>query len=371
MCIMKNVLIIGIVALSLVSCGKPMNKRPIDEEATSETVALYNRLFGLTEKGIMLGHQDDPLYGHNWYGVDGKSDVKDMTGDYPAVMGFELGHIELGMPYSLDSVYFEQIKENIREHHNRGGISTISWHADNIATGNSTWDCKQDTVVRAILPGGSLHRDYLVWLDSLGNFFLDLRDEKGKCIPVVFRMYHEHTGDWFWWGSEQSTSDEYKQLWIMTSEYLRKVKGVHNLLYAYSSSNVQSESHYLERYPGDDYVDIIGFDHYLKGRSPENVAQYKVDFERNIQIVSEYAVQSGKLPVVGETGEESVWDTAYFTEVVYPIISKYKLGWVLFWRNAWDKPNHYYLPYPGHPSEMDFKKFADSSLILMNRDIVE
>ena len=115
----------------------------------------------------------------------------------------------------------------------------------------------------------------------------------------------------------------------------------------------------------------MGFDHYLKGRSEENVDQYKIDFERNIQIVTDCASQSGKLPIVGETGEESIWDTSYFTSIVYPIISKYKLGWILFWRNAWepDKPNHYYLPFPGHPSEADFKKFIEKPLMLMNSDI--
>lgn len=87
--------------------------------------------------------------------------------------------------------------------------------------------------------------------------------------------------------------------------------------------------------------------------------------------MTDCAVQSGKLPVVGETGEESIWDTSYFTSIVYPIISKYKLGWILFWRNAWelDKPNHYYLPFPGHPSEADFKKFVEKPLILMNSNI--
>ena len=369
---MKNVLTTSIIIFVFASCGESVVKRmPIDSEATPETVALYHRLFDLMEKGIMLGHQDDPLYGHGWYGIEGGSDVKTITGDYPAVMGFELGHIEHDVPYSLDSVYFEQIKRHVREHYARGGISTFSWHADNIATGNSTWDCKQDTVVRAILLGGSLHQDYLAWLNRLGDFFLDLRGDNGQLIPVIFRMYHEHTGDWFWWGSKQATPEEYKQLWMMTSDYLRKVKGVHNLLYAYSSSNTQSKSHYLERYPGDAYVDIVGFDHYLKGRTSENVEQYKVDFERNVQIVSEYAAQSGKLPIVGETGEESIWDTKYFTDIVYPIISKYELGWILFWRNAWDKPDHYYLPYSGHPSELDFKKFVDAPLILMNHDIVE
>ena len=66
----------------------------------------------------------------------------------------------------------------------------------------------------------------------------------------------------------------------MTCDYLQKTKQVHHLLYAYSSSNVQSEEHYLERYPGDQYVDILGFDHYLKGREQKNVEQYKIDFER-------------------------------------------------------------------------------------------
>lgn len=58
-----------------------------------------------------------------------------------------------------------------------------------------------------------------------------------------------------------------------------KTKQVHHLLYAYSSSNVQSEEHYLERYPGDQYVDILGFDHYLKGREQKNVEQYKIDLK--------------------------------------------------------------------------------------------
>ena len=371
---MKNYFFIGIVIVTLFSCKTSVeNKLPTDSQATPETVVLYNRLFNLAEKGIMLGHQDSPLYGHGWYGDEECSDVKNMVGDYPAMFGFELGHIELGSEYSLDSVYFSRIKEHVIKQYARGGISSFSWHANNIATGNSTWDCAQDTVVRSILPGGGLHKEYLVWLGRLADFFLDLKDETGTYIPVIFRMYHEHAGDWFWWSSQQSTPEEYKQLWIMTIDFLRNTKQVHHLLYAYSSSNVESMEHYLERYPGDEYVDILGFDHYLKGRTQENVEQYKKDFERNIKIVTEYAIQSGKLPVVGETGEESVWDTTYFTNIIYPIINNYKLGWILFWRNAWeaDKPDHYYLPYPGHPSENDFRQFVDMPLILMSKDIFE
>ena len=183
---------IGIVIITLFSCKTSVEKKsPTDPQATPETVALYNRLFDLVEKGIMLGHQDGSLYGHGWYGDEERSDVKNMVGDYPAMFGFELGHIELGAEYSLDSVYFSRIKEHVIKHHARGGIASFSWHADNIVTGNSTWDCAQDTVVRSVLPGGNLHEEYLVWLGRLADFFLDLKDETGTYIPVIFRMYHE------------------------------------------------------------------------------------------------------------------------------------------------------------------------------------
>ena len=99
---MKNSVLIGIIIIRFFSCKTPMkNKMPTDPQATHETVALYNRLFNLAEKGIMLGHQDDPLYGHGWYGEQDRSDVKGMIGDYPAIFGFELGHIELDSEYSL------------------------------------------------------------------------------------------------------------------------------------------------------------------------------------------------------------------------------------------------------------------------------
>jgi mannan endo-1,4-beta-mannosidase len=37
----------------------------------------------------MFGHQDDLAYGVGWKYEPGRSDIKDVTGDYPAVYGFE------------------------------------------------------------------------------------------------------------------------------------------------------------------------------------------------------------------------------------------------------------------------------------------
>ena len=84
------------------------------------------RLDTLLQKGIMFGHQDDPFYGLTWEYDKDSSDVKNVCGDYPAVMGFELGGIEMGDEKNLDSVPFTRMREEILNHYNRGGIVTIS-----------------------------------------------------------------------------------------------------------------------------------------------------------------------------------------------------------------------------------------------------
>lgn len=358
-----------LLIFTFLSCGSGTKKEecalktPVDKQATKETRDLYNRLFSLLDKGIMLGHQDDLAYGKNWYKEDGRSDVKDVTGDYPAIIGWELGHIEIGADYNLDSIYFSDMKRYAQEAHRRGSINTFSWHGDNIITGGTAWDCKQDNVVKSVLPQGENHTKYLTWLDRVADFFTELKDDEGKLIPVVFRMYHEHTGDWFWWCAKQCTPEEYKQLWIMTYDYLTKAKNVHNLIYCYSPSTVATTEQYLERYPGDEYADILAFDAYCHNDS------YAESMETNLKIVTDYATKSSKIPTIGETGYERIPDPLFFTKTVYPIISKYKISWVLFWRNAWEKSDHYYLPFVGHPAAEDFKTFVELPNILMTSDL--
>jgi len=341
----------------------------VDRNATPATQALFKNMMLNLDKGIMVAHQDDAAYGHDWYGEAGRSDVKDVTGDYPAVTGWELGHIEIGAAYNLDSIYFSDMKRLIREVYERGGINTISWHSDNIATGKTAWDCAQDTVVKSILPGGSNHVKFLVYLDRLAAFFHDLKDKNGEPIPVIFRMFHEHTGSWFWWGARQCTPEEYNGLYRMTVKYLRDTKQLHNLLYAFSPADVATEKEYLLRYPGDKWVDIIGFDTYAFGTETKDIDQYKQKMTAGLSIVTKYAAKTGKIPVMAETGMEGVKLNDYFTKILYPIIQPYKISYVLFWRNAFNKPTHFYLPYAGHASAADFKKFTGMPGILLNKEI--
>jgi len=100
--------------------------QPIDKKASKETKALYKNLHTVTKKGIMFGHQDDLAYGVNWKYEPGRSDVKDVVNDYPAVFGWDIGGIEHDKKENLDNVPFDSIRNYIREVYRRGGINTIS-----------------------------------------------------------------------------------------------------------------------------------------------------------------------------------------------------------------------------------------------------
>jgi len=72
---------------------------------------------------------------------------------------------------------------------------------------------------------------------------------------------------------------------------------------------------------------------------------------------------------MAETGLEGIKLPDYFTKVLLPTIQPFKISYLLFWRNAFNRPTHFYVPYPGHASAADFKKFTDLPGILLNKEM--
>lgn len=66
--------------------------------------------------------------------------MEDVMGKYPAVQGWDLGHIELGRNINLDTVSFELMRRKIIEGNKRGAITTLSWHLNNPQSNGSSWD---------------------------------------------------------------------------------------------------------------------------------------------------------------------------------------------------------------------------------------
>lgn len=330
---------------------------PADARATKQTSALFENLRVLAGNHILFGHQDDLAYGVTWRRDARRSDVKDVCGVYPAVFGWELGKLAKGAAYNIDSVSFEDMKQWIREAYKMGGVNTISWHLDNIKTGGSAWDTT--TAVRDLLPGGPLHQKLLHELDLMADFLGSLKSGGvfSHPVPIIFRPWHENTGWWFWWGNKSCTPDEYKNLWRFTVHYLRDIKKLHNLLYAFSPSNFMTEEQYLETYPGDDYVDVLGFDYYYY---PNNLKSTREDLERQIGIIAKLAGERKKVAAITETGYESIPDAIWWTNSLLPDISPATttsgISYVMVWRNS--RSNHHYAPYPGHQSAANFVWFS-------------
>ncbi len=76
-----------------------------------------------------------------------------------------------------------------------------------------------------------------------------------------------------------------------------------------------------------------------------------------------------KVMAVTETGYETIPDSVWWTQTLMPVIEKYPISYVLVWRNARERENHYYVPYPGHPSADDFLNFYNDSRMLFAGDM--
>lgn len=335
----------------------------VDSNASPEVIALYQRIKNISAKGIAVGHQDDTSYGLGWKHEnmnEVQSDVQKVTGDFPAVFGFDIGWLEIDKEYNLDTVPFNDMKDLIIDAHKRGGIITISWHANNPVSEGSSWD--KTKAVEHILEGGSHRELYLTWVEKVANFLNSLEVD-GEKVPVVFRPYHEMSGSWFWWGGDNTTFEDYKKLWIDTVELLRDKHNVHNALYAYSPNLMDDANNYLDYYPGDAFVDMLGIDIYDFNNSENYIQATK----EHIAVLKKVATEKNMPYAFTETGLESLKTEKWFTEVLYPSIKDSGIAWVLTWRNYDTK--HHYMPYSGHLNEKDFVDFKNLPDILFLNDI--
>lgn len=344
--------------------------RPIDRDATPETQSLFRNLMELSKNHTLFGHQHATEYGHGWVGDEGRSDVKSVCGSHPAVIGVDL----LGFTGRSDEAIQgakEAVGKTVIDTYNRGGVVTVAWHFSNpVSPGGFYWrDSVSLPAVKYIIPGGGAHEKYKEILRGIGEWANTLRGDDGALVPMIFRPYHEFDGGWFWWGKPHCTREEFISLWRFTVSYLRDSLGVHNFLYAFSPDNrFATREEFLERYPGDEWVDMVGMDNYGDlGRDRYDVARAAM----KLQIVSDYAQEAGKLAAFTETGLESIPDTTWWTQTLLKTMKTgdLRLAYVLVWRNDPRSPTHYYAPFPGHPSVPDFLKFYRDPYTLFENDL--
>nr|WP_128548663.1 glycosyl hydrolase [Larkinella soli] len=347
-----------------------LRKKPVDPKATRPTAALFRNLRTLSKKHILFGHQHATEYGHGWNGDADRSDVKSVSGSHPAVIGVDFSGLS-GRPAGAIEKTKESLRKTIADTYDRGGLTTVAWHFSNpVSPGGFRWvDSVSAPAVSMIIPGGSHHEAYKEILRTVGEFAKSVKGSDGETVPMIFRPYHEFDGGWFWWGRPHCSREEFIALWRFTVSYLRDSLEVHNFLYAFSPDCLFStEAEYLDRYPGDDWVDLVGMDNYADfGRN----GHYNVEAGiRKLKIVSDYAKKAGKLAAFTETGLESLPDTTWWTGTLLRALKaeKLALAYVLVWRNDTRSPTHFYAPYPGQASAADFMRFYEDPYTLFEKD---
>ena len=335
----------------------------VDPYATYTTKALFYNLKKVADQNCFLfGQQDATSAGYGWRDDSGRSDIKDLTGMLPAIYSWDyMDFIRAG---ANDAKSEKKISRLTAEAYSRGSVNSYCWHFFNPLTEGSFYDTT--VVVKHILPGGELHEKYKSILQRVGEYARNLTGVYGENIPVIFRPFHEYDGSWFWWGANHCTPDEFKELYRFTVTYLRDTLQVHNFIYAFSPDcKFKTLEEFLVRYPGDEYVDLIGMDNYWDLRYESEKPE--VAYEK-LKIISDYARKKNKLCALTETGQKLVENPRWFTETLLKVINGYPqrlwLSYVAVWRNSL---KGYYTPYKGHPAEKDFIDFCNRKEVIMEK----
>ncbi|MGN0606507.1 MAG: glycosyl hydrolase [Oscillospiraceae bacterium] len=244
------------------------NKTLTDAKATDSAKRLMSYLGDVYGKHIISGQQEIYQYGPHDFEYEFNY-IKENTGELPAIRGFDYGNFTCPA-FGSDDGSTDRIIDWVN---NKGGIATSSWHlnvptvmenyniGDKIDWSQTTYSEKTDfSPSKAATPGTKENEYYMQALTTLAAEFKKLEAEN---IPVIWRPLHEaeggggETGSWFWWGREGSKA--YKDLWIYTYKTLTEDFDCHNLIWEWNSYTYATSTDW---YPGDEYVDIIGYDKY-------------------------------------------------------------------------------------------------------------
>lgn len=240
-----------------------------DPSAIPAAQNLMNYMASVYGSNIISGQQE--IYSNGPHGFEYEFEyLENLTGHMPAIRGFDYGNFTCPA-YGSDDGSTDRIIDWVK---NKNGIATSSWHINvpkdmSSYTIGSKIDWSQTTYnnkdtdfspSKAITPGT---KDNEYYMQSLTLLAAEFKKLEALDIPVIWRPLHEaeggggETGSWFWWGREGSKA--YKDLWIYTYKTLTEDLGCHNLIWEWNSYNFATSADW---YPGDEYVDIIGYDKY-------------------------------------------------------------------------------------------------------------
>jgi len=265
--------------------------RPVADNATEEAAELLDYLYSVSNKKTLSGQHNPPIRGARRLSV-----VHRMTGEYPAMAGFDFG---FSYPGYWDGINYRQdiVDEAIRRH-KEGFIISIMWHAvvptadepvsfePFILTKDSPHHLTKKEWDELTTEGTNLNARWKSQVDVIAYFLKQLKYAE---VPVLWRPYHEMNGGWFWWGGRPG-DDGYAKLYRMLYDRFVNFHELTNLIWVWNANEIKpGVGAYEDYFPGDDVVDILATDVYTTDFNMEN-------YEKLL------ALTGDKLMAIGECG---------------------------------------------------------------------
>lgn len=347
--------------------GEALGKSPSHTKEATKVLEFLGKVS--RHASPLFGHQDDLMYGWDWWVNDKdsnfvNSDTYTVTGSYPYVLGLDISRIELGKEKNLDGVSFSKMREAALKHSSRGGIVTISWHISNIKTEGLYNDCSTGELVKEVFRDNALKSKYMDWLNRVADYLETYKNSEGTRFPILFRPFHECNIDGHWWSGKLCSNEDYKELWRLTFDYLANQRGLNNLIWVYSPYKIDSTKEMESKYPGDRYVDIIGYERYqLVAKTYKDGAErFAIGASKGLDITISFAKKHKKLVAFTETGFPCIPYDNWWTDALGKAIKRKKIAYVLVWRNGVGK-THYHGPCSLSKSSANFMRLVNANQI--------
>ena len=333
---MRKHLSIIAAALVIASCGGNQHKAddPLaDSGRTQRTENLLSNLKIWGDSTVYLfGHQDDTILGIGWNDEQNdststkqRSDIKSICNDAPALVAFDITGIEKSNQQTADGIALDKIRQEVIDAYNENGIISLSLTMSSDKT-----------------------------VEPLAAFLNSLETPYGVRVPVLLRLRGKQS----------------KELWQALAEGLKDEDVTNALLvFAPTVDSLTTEQKYLEQYPGDDIIDVLGISYYCDAPEGDTilVANYAAQLNRQLTILATIGKQHGKPIAVAETGYNGIKTDDWWTNTLATVLEKHPISYVLLWRN--ERPDNFFVPYPGHMSTSDFVRFYNLPATLFRHDI--
>ena len=206
--------------------------------------------------------------------------ILDKTGKQPAIRGIDFLAYNTSMDWRDHAP--ERAIEWVNKYH---GIATVTWHwnvpsdeegngvAFYVKSASATYTTF--SISKALEEGTWENKKLLADIDLLAGEMKKLKDAD---VPILWRPLHEAEGGWFWWGAEGP--EPCKKLYRLLYDKFTNEYGLDNLIWVWTGSTSPAAS---EWYPGDDVVDIVGYDKYNAVDGKPNLSSIASTFYSLVQ----------------------------------------------------------------------------------------